>query len=156
MGVARGLSALCLVAIGLALWPVSARADRDTDLAAIDQKLQWKTGEVALADGAATLHTTDAFRFLDHDQTKLVLEKLWGNPPGSAEGVVGMIFPADVGPTAPNGRAVQVADRRRARGQEGDRRRGRRRCRRRAQVLLAEGAEAARDPASPERLTPAQ
>jgi uncharacterized membrane-anchored protein len=103
----RVTAALCALLLVLAAG--IARADADDRLAAADRKFQWKTGDVPLGDGDATLHTTDAFRYLDHAQSQLVLEKIWSNPPGSADSVIGMVFPSDMGPLTPHGWAVVVS-----------------------------------------------
>ncbi len=54
-----------------------------------------KTGDVPLAAANATLHLGDRYYFLDAADAKRVLIEAWGNPPGSADGVLGVVFPKD-------------------------------------------------------------
>jgi uncharacterized membrane-anchored protein len=91
--VAATLFAACLFVL-----PASARAqDAAADpaqaraLAEFIQSLHFQAGEVALADAGAHLHVQQGFRYLGHDDTRKVLEKLWGNPPNDA--VLGLLVP---------------------------------------------------------------
>ena len=59
--------------------------------AALLQNLHYQTGEVALANAGAHLHVQPGFRYLGHDDTRKVLEDLWGNPPD--DGVLGLLVP---------------------------------------------------------------
>lgn len=70
----------------------------------LEASLRWQAGTVALGTGLATLRLPDGFRYLDPEQSRMVLEDWWGNPPG--ERTLGMIFPAGVGPTAEDGWGV--------------------------------------------------
>ena len=55
-----------------------------------EAKLHYRTGDISLDDGLATLHLGEEFRFLDSDDTAAVLEDAWGNPPGPrALGMIG-------------------------------------------------------------------
>ena len=54
-----------------------------------------KTGDVPLGVASATLHLGDRYYFLDAADAKEVLVEAWGNPPGSADNVLGVIFPKD-------------------------------------------------------------
>jgi uncharacterized membrane-anchored protein len=107
MRVTRSLA--LLAALCLALPAAGARADADADRRdAINTKFQWQEGDVAVAEGAATLHIGQGFRFLDAEQSRHVLVDLWGNPPESAGGVLGMVFPASSGPASREGWGVVV------------------------------------------------
>jgi len=97
--------ALCLFA-GLLL-----RADPDTKpspdtVATLVSSLKWQTGTVTLKDGLAKIDLTNDFRFLNHDDAGKVLHDIWGNP-GNPD-VLGMIFPANLGPTDPAAWAVVI------------------------------------------------
>jgi len=87
---------------GLALLPVVPWQEAQDapeellDADELDALLAWRTGEIPLGDGIATLHLPDGFRYLPPEQTKGVLEEIWGNPPRDL--TLGMIFPADQGP----------------------------------------------------------
>jgi uncharacterized membrane-anchored protein len=55
------------------------------------QHPQW--GDVSVPTANATLHLGKRYYFLKADEAKQVLTE-WGNPPASAEGVLGLVFPA--------------------------------------------------------------
>ncbi|MCA9152116.1 MAG: DUF2167 domain-containing protein [Planctomycetales bacterium] len=69
--------------------------------------LTFQTGTIVLPGDIATLQLPDTLKFLDGDQTKFVIEDVWGNPEGS--GHLGMIVPADVGPFGEDGWGVIVS-----------------------------------------------
>jgi uncharacterized membrane-anchored protein len=92
---------LCL---GLAL-PMAAMAAEDQALTPEQQKELAKfkaiydsetrrTGDVRIDKANVTLHLGDRFYFLGPDDAKRVLLEAWNNPPDSADGVAGIIFPA--------------------------------------------------------------
>lgn len=60
----------------------------------INARYTFTTGKVDLADGVASLNIPEGFMFLDASQSREVIVDLWENPPGAAEGVLGMIIPA--------------------------------------------------------------
>jgi uncharacterized membrane-anchored protein len=62
-------------------------------------KIDPKIGQIQLADGVQ-LDLKDKFYFLDKEDAKIVLTEAWGNPPGSAENSIGMIFPVQYDPLA--------------------------------------------------------
>jgi uncharacterized membrane-anchored protein len=51
-----------------------------------------QSGKIALADSIAVLDVPDNFYFLNQEDSKKVLEDIWGNPPGSSEALLGMLF----------------------------------------------------------------
>jgi uncharacterized membrane-anchored protein len=55
------------------------------------RSLQYRTGDVPLADAGATLHVAPGFQFLGHDDARKVLEQYWGNPPDDS--VLGLLVP---------------------------------------------------------------
>ncbi len=61
---------------------------------------KWKTGKIEIGDNIAVMNLPGDFRYLDSKQSKTVIEDLWGNPKGSADGVLGMIFPSKMNPVA--------------------------------------------------------
>ncbi len=65
-------------------------------LDSISASFQFQTGQINLGEGLATLEVPGGFRYLNPEQSRQVLEDLWGNPPGQES--LGMIFPADLGP----------------------------------------------------------
>ena len=70
------------------------------------QSLNYRTGDVALADAGATLHVQPGFRYLDHDDARKVLEQYWGNPPDDS--VLGLLVPDQAGLGADHSWAVVV------------------------------------------------
>ena len=68
--------------------------------------LKFRTGDVALADAGATLHVQPGFHYLDHDDTRKVLEQYWGNPPDDS--VLGLLVPDDAGLDSEHSWAVVV------------------------------------------------
>ena len=73
-----------------------------------EAKLGYRTGTIALDNGIATLRLPPSLRYLGHDGAKRLLEDGWGNPPGSADGVLGMIVPTAVSPLDSAGWAVVI------------------------------------------------
>ncbi|PST25271.1 DUF2167 domain-containing protein [Mesorhizobium plurifarium] len=68
------------------------------EYASIVESLDFKQGPVTLAGANAKLNVPDDFYFLGPADTRKVLVDLWGNPPHSAEGYLGMIFPTRYAP----------------------------------------------------------
>jgi len=58
--------------------------------------LDRQQGEVTLPNGVATLNVPEAFYYLNPADTEKVLVELWGNPPESASGILGMLVPSDL------------------------------------------------------------
>lgn len=57
----------------------------------------YSTGDVVLADGAATLHLPDSFKFLGGEQARQLVVDIWENPPEIADKLLGVISYADAG-----------------------------------------------------------
>lgn len=62
------------------------------------QNLKYKQGEIKIQDGLATLNVPTNFNFLDANDAKTVLVKLWGNPPAQVADTLGLLIPADKTP----------------------------------------------------------
>lgn len=88
--------------------PAGTQTAEQVALAKFEASLNFQNGSVALPGGFATLNLSSNFRFLGADDAKRVLVQAWGNPPESANGVLGMVFPADVGPAAKDGWGVVI------------------------------------------------
>lgn len=58
---------------------------------------QWRTGAIALANGAATIDVPASHQFLEADQAYHLLVDVWGNPPGIADDLLGVVLQADAG-----------------------------------------------------------
>ena len=65
--------------------------DIDPEVQKVLSSLHFQTGDVALSDAGATLHVQPGFKYLAHDDSRKVLENLWGNPPDDS--VLGMLVP---------------------------------------------------------------
>ena len=90
---------------------VTWAADEAADDAAMSNKvakflasIEYKTGQVSVGDGLATLNVPPAFRFVGQkDAEKILL--LWGNPPGETP-PLGILFPAGATPMTEDAWAV--------------------------------------------------
>ena len=63
----------------------------------LEASYTYRTGIIPLSGHVATLDVPEGFKYLDAEQSRQVLVEIWGNPPGAAEDVLGMIFPANSG-----------------------------------------------------------
>jgi uncharacterized membrane-anchored protein len=61
-------------------------------------RLVRRSGLIELDGGMAKIDLPTTLSFLDHKSAKLLLENGWGNPPGAADDVIGMIIPTDTDP----------------------------------------------------------
>jgi uncharacterized membrane-anchored protein len=62
----------------------------------IQKSFQWQTGTIELSNGIATIEVPKGFRYLNGDQSEMVLTEFWGNPSG--QNSLGMLFPISCGP----------------------------------------------------------
>lgn len=62
------------------------------ELAAFEAHLHKQTGDVAIPAAHAQLHLGNRYYFIPADEAKTILTKVWGNPPQSADGVLGIVF----------------------------------------------------------------
>jgi uncharacterized membrane-anchored protein len=60
--------------------------------------IDFQQGDVKLGVGGVVLKVTPKFYFLGPIDAKKVLTEAWGNPPVTADGVLGMLLPADKTP----------------------------------------------------------
>jgi len=73
-----------------------------------EAKLGYQTGTVALKNGMATIRMPPSFRFIGPEGSRRLLVEAWGNPPGAAEGVLGMLIPAAVSPLTAEGWGIVI------------------------------------------------
>ncbi len=89
--------ALCLLTFAL---KSQSEEPSDAELFAkmdsLEKSFRWETGRISLKNGLATVNLPAGFRFLNIDQSRFVLEELWGNP--ADETTLGMVFPAEGSP----------------------------------------------------------
>ena len=64
----------------------------------INKSLLYSTGKIKPEGGKVELSVPEGFKYLNKDQSKYVLTKLWGNPESAADKVIGMLFPQEAGP----------------------------------------------------------
>ena len=96
----------------LLLAPASVLAERPPrpspdQMAALISTLKPRQGKIALPGNIATINVPDDFGYLDPAQAKTVLEKIWGNPPGST--TLGLIVPKGFDPTGSTSWAVVIS-----------------------------------------------
>lgn len=84
---------LALLAIVLIAAPVSAQGDGYAV-----RSLSPESGRIALSGADATLELGDQFQFYGPYDARTILVELWDNPPSEAEGVLGIIMPANTTP----------------------------------------------------------
>lgn len=60
-------------------------------LAAKFRELQPQSGTVVLDNGLATIRLPEGLQFLSPKDARTILVDFWGNPPGAADGVLGML-----------------------------------------------------------------
>ncbi len=88
------LAGLC-IAVPAAAQPAEADPKaRERELVAILDSLHPVSGDVAIPQASAVLHLGKDYYYLPADEAKRVLVEGWGNPPGTADGVLGLVFPA--------------------------------------------------------------
>ncbi|WJG09768.1 DUF2167 domain-containing protein [Aliiglaciecola sp. LCG003] len=60
--------------------------------------LDRKQGIIELPGNVAKLDVPQGYYFLDAQDAEKVLEQVWGNPEGSSQGILGMLFPSEYTP----------------------------------------------------------
>jgi uncharacterized membrane-anchored protein len=73
-----------------------------------EAKLGYQTGTVTLEGGMATIRVPDSFRFIGPAGSRRLLTEGWGNPPGAAEGVLGMLIPSQASPLTREGWGIAI------------------------------------------------
>jgi len=87
-----GLSALMFIAHGQGVPQTAA------EIKQLAAGLKYQQGEIKLKDNLATLQVPANFKYLDAQDARTVLVKLWGNPPAQAQDTLGLLMPADKTP----------------------------------------------------------
>ena len=60
--------------------------------------LERQTGIITIASGKVALNVPTTHYFVGASDARRIIVDVWGNPPNSAEGIEGIIFPADANP----------------------------------------------------------
>jgi len=94
-------------ALALTLASATVAAQGSATPEELDSKLAYQTGKVQLSGRMATITLPPSFRFLGQQDSRKLLVA-WGNPPESAQGVLGMLVPSDVSPLSEDGWAIVV------------------------------------------------
>lgn len=79
---------------------VTAQENEETlgaQIDSIESSLTYETGTIELKNGIAKIKVPVGFKYLNAEQSKRVLIDIWGNPPSTAEGTLGMILPENAG-----------------------------------------------------------
>jgi uncharacterized membrane-anchored protein len=90
--------------MGLLCWLAAAAAygqspqEKDITSEEFEAKLDYQTGTITLPEGIAVIRLPESFRFIGNEGSRRVLTEVWGNPPGSADDVLGMLIPTGVSP----------------------------------------------------------
>ncbi|HEU0097427.1 MAG TPA: DUF2167 domain-containing protein [Allosphingosinicella sp.] len=88
------LAGLCIALPAAAQAPTAEQKAREKQLVAILDSLHPVSGDVAVPQASAVLHLGKDYYYLPADEARRVLVDGWGNPPQTAEGVLGLVFPA--------------------------------------------------------------
>jgi uncharacterized membrane-anchored protein len=88
------LAGLCIAVPVTAQAPGADQKAREKQLVAILDSLHPVSGDVAIPQASAVLHLGKDYYYLPADEARRVLVDGWGNPPETAEGVLGLVFPA--------------------------------------------------------------
>ncbi|MGD0613823.1 MAG: DUF2167 domain-containing protein [Verrucomicrobiota bacterium] len=103
---------LCVVLVGLVFAAAVSLAEEHPKTRAeaeqLAKRLKYQQGEINLQGGIAKLNVPSGFRYLNPDDTKIVLETLWGNPPSTTK-ELGMLMPSDRGPLDSDSWAVLIS-----------------------------------------------
>lgn len=91
---ALALAGLCMAAAAPAQPTAAEQKAREQQVEAILKSLHPVSGDVAVPQASAMLHLGKDYYYLPADESRRVLVDGWGNPPDTADGVLGMVFPA--------------------------------------------------------------
>lgn len=74
------------------------------------QGLDYQQGPIALGAGGVQLQVPQTFYFISREHSRQIITEVWGNPPATAQNVLGMIFPTDKTPVDETWGAVITFD----------------------------------------------
>lgn len=72
--------------------------------------LNYQTSPVTLLGGKVGVQASPSLRYLDAAESRRVIVDLWGNPPGQAEDVLGMLVPGGTEPDTRDGWAIVLTE----------------------------------------------
>lgn len=88
------LLAISLVALTFQNLLASSNQTTEAEFAALKKafsELRPQTGTIPIKNSLATLHVPEGLQYLDEKDARWLLVKAWGNPPDSADNVLGML-----------------------------------------------------------------
>ena len=88
--------------------PSVSSTEEDSAKEAFEARLGYQTGTVTLKGGMATIRLPESFRFIGPEGSRLLLTDGWGNPPGAADDVLGMLIPSASSPLSDEGWGVVI------------------------------------------------
>lgn len=96
------LTAGMALALAAAATPIAAEPAGDTSKELVDlaKTLKPQHGKIVLPAAKATLDIGTAYDFYGPEDAGKILTKIWGNPPESAEGVMGLVMKAGSSPVS--------------------------------------------------------
>lgn len=97
-----------LLAVAAAAAVFIASHGAQADERQVLESLKFQNGTIALGDNLASLTLTPNFQYLSLADAKRFLVEVWGNPPGSAEGTLGAVMPANVDLLSGQGWAIII------------------------------------------------
>ena len=92
------LAAALVLAAGTSQAATAPTYEIPKELIAIADSLHPRHGKIALPEAHASLDLGDKYDFYSGADVASILVTLWGNPPGSDEGVLGIVMPAGASP----------------------------------------------------------
>jgi len=91
---ALAFAGLCIAASATAQPATAEQKAREKQLVAILDSLHPVSGDVTVPQASAVLHLGKDYYYLPADEARRVIVDGWGNPPDTADGVLGLVFPA--------------------------------------------------------------
>jgi len=111
LGVAmlRAIFAVCIAFVaGVALLAEGAPAEAQSKSELL-RSLQFQRGAITVGDSLAAIALTDKFVYLDSEDAKTFLTKIWENPPAVAAHTLGMLLPTDANPLSAEGWGIIIS-----------------------------------------------
>lgn len=88
------LAGLCIAVPAPAQPQAADQKARERELVAILDSLHPVSGDVSVPQASAVLHLGKDYYYLPAEEARRVIVEGWGNPPDTADGVLGLVFPA--------------------------------------------------------------
>jgi uncharacterized membrane-anchored protein len=102
----RRLLAGLLLLFAMFAAPLAAQPPLDPAVQQFLDSLHPRTGSIAIPEAKATLELGDDYLFYGPEDAAAILVEAWGNPPESAQGVLGLVMPAGTTPLSDSWGAV--------------------------------------------------